>query len=181
MHTNSKLDFKNEFGFEVYSDVDPTVIICVDGVEKYRETFSSGIKHFRTADFYHVYEDKQKSNIEIFFQGNKEVSNKYIKLNSIYINSKKIDHLAYYYFPDIDPKWITPEIQDRIYINNGGIFGWYGRIKYEIRTVLDANSHYIAGSDPDYAITRVLGFSNKNLIYQNNKNLRLNSPWYKKL
>ena len=36
-------------------------------------------------------------------------------------------------------------------------------------------------SDPDYAITRVLGFSNKNLIYQNNKNLRLNSPWYKKL
>jgi len=180
MHTNHKLNFKNEFSFEVYCDVESKVEIQINEEEKFVETFQAKTIHKRNVDFYHNFVDGSTNKLEFMFSGEKEVSNKYLKINSLYVNNKKIDQLAYYYFPIIDEKWLTPEIKDRIYVNNSGIFGWYGRIKYEVRAVLDGNSHYIAGENPDYALTRVLGFSNKNLVYQNNKNIRLDAPWLKK-
>lgn len=180
MHTNHKLNFKNEFSFEVYCDVESQVEIQINKEQKFLETFQAKTLHKRSIEFYHDYTDGKVNKVEFLFSGEKEVSNKYLKINSLYVNSKKIDQLSYYYFPIIDEKWLTPENKNRIYVNNSGIFGWYGRIKYEVRTVLDGNSHYIAGQDPDYGLTRVLGFTNKNLVYQNNKNIRLDAPWLKK-
>lgn len=187
MLTNSSLDFRNEFNFEVYCDTECTVEIKINNTTQYKETFAAQQVYTRSLDFYYTYTDKTSSNLEIFFTGAEEVREKYLKINSLFVNSKKIDHLSYYYYPDLNPEWwnsLTAQEQthmnDIIHINNGGHFGWYGRIKYEIRTVLDGNSHYQAGEDPNYALTRVLGFSNKNLVYQNNKNIRLDAPWLKK-
>jgi len=187
MNQNRKLNFRNQFMFQVYADTQTEVLITINGVEHFREQFEPGVVHKRTTDFYYEYADGEKGYIEFFFSGDKETTNKYLKITGILVNGVPIPVLAYYYYPELNPDWWDrlsvkkkKEMQERIYGNNAGIFGWYGRIKYEIRTVFDRNSRYKAQLDHEYNIDRLTGFGNYNLVTDDSHGGR-ERPWNKKI
>ena len=186
MNQNRKLNFKNKFIFEVCADTQTEVVITINGIEHFREQFEPNVVHKRTTDFYHEYDDGEKGYIEFFFSGTTETANKYLKIIGLLVNGTRLPILAYYYYPELNPVWWDSlssekkkEMQERIYGNNAGIFGWYGRIKYEIRTAFDRISRYKAQLNPEYNIDRLVGFGNYNLIVDDAHGGR-ERPWNKK-
>lgn len=186
MTTNTELKFRNQIQFEVFAQCSTKLVVQVDGVEHFNKNFEADKKYIEKLDFYHSYKDGGRSNLEFLFTGEKEVAKKYIKINSIYINNTYISQLQGYYYPDINPEWWDSlskkqqqEMNDVIYINSGGHYGWYGRIKYELRTVKDSNSHYLNSINPEYNIDRLIGRSNTmNMIFRNLRNNK--APWSQK-
>ena len=83
MHTNHKLNFGHNIGFEIFQDNDtPTLKILVNGTTVFDETFTANVVHSRTANFYHEYLDRHKNCIEFRFTGNRESANRYVKIKA---------------------------------------------------------------------------------------------------
>jgi hypothetical protein len=186
MTQNNTLHFRNQIQFEVFAECNTSVIVKIDDVEYFKRNYKANVLYTENLDFYHDYNDGGRSYLEFFFTGEREVATKYLKVNSIYINNTYTSNLGHYYYPDINPEWwnsLTPEqqkeVNHNIHINNGGHFGWYGRIKYEMRTAMDTNSHYIHSTDPAWSRDRIIGRSNTmNVVYENKANNR--APWNQK-
>jgi len=150
MHTNHKLNFEHNIGFEVFQDNDsPRLEILINDKTVFDETFSANIVHQRTANFYHEYLDRHKNCIEFKFTGTKESANRYVRLKNISINRTIINILSNYWNPEIEQVWFNSlsedeklEIKHKVYGNNNGVFGWYGSWKYYFNSGIDFSSRY---------------------------------------
>jgi hypothetical protein len=150
MHTNFKLNFSHDIGFEVFQDnADPTLQIFINDEIVFNETFAAGILHKRTAEFYHDYLDCKKNCVRFKFTGEKESPNRYIKLKRISINDTYLNILQPYYKPTLNQEWWDTlndtdrkEMLSRIHGNCNGIFGWYGTFDFYFNSGMDFSSKY---------------------------------------
>jgi hypothetical protein len=150
MHTNHKLNFGHDIGFEIFQDnADPALEISINGTVVFNETFEKGIVHARSANFYHEYLDRKKNCVRFTFSGPAESANRYVKLKRISINSTYINVMQNYWKPEINQEWwdtlnesAQKEMKKRIYGNNNAIFGWYGTFDYYFNSGIDFSSKY---------------------------------------
>lgn len=106
MHTNFKLNFSHDIGFEIFQDNDdPTLEITINNVSLFKETFSAGTVHKRSANFHHDYADREKNCLRFKFTGTKESANRYVKLGRIIINETYLNILQPYYKPNLNTEW----------------------------------------------------------------------------
>lgn len=150
MHTNFKLNFLHDIGFEVFQDnADPTLEITINDAIVFKETFSAGTVHKRTANFYHEYIDREKNCVRFRFTGTKESANRYVTLKRIVINDTYLNILQPYYKPDLNKEWWNSlainkkkEMLSRIHGNCNGTFGWYGTFDFYFNSGIDFASKY---------------------------------------
>lgn len=150
MRTNDNLTFAHDIGFEVYQDnADPTLEITINDVTVFKETFSAGTVHKRSANFYHDYTDRAKNCVRFAFTGTKESANRYVQLRRIVVNDTFLNILQPYYKPDLNKEWWDSlnsneqkEMLGRIHGNCNGTFGWYGTFDFYFNSGMDFASKY---------------------------------------
>jgi len=151
MHTNFNLNFHHKINFEVFHDRAPvTVDINLNGSLIQSKTYTPGLVHKEKLIFDREVLDGAKNTIQFIFTGEQESSKKYLKIKNISVQQYKVNVMKNYYTPIINKEWwntLTDSkkkyYKDVIYINNNGIFGWYGISEYEYYSGIDKASRYL--------------------------------------
>lgn len=135
---NRSLDFFHEIPIEVYHDTDEVeVTVSVNNELKFKKKYMRGILHKDSIMFRHEYNDAEKNNIKITFNGTVESANRYLKIKSIAVNDIYINMYDANYQPILNKLWWNSLDEfdkdtylDIIYGKNGNTFGWFGEIVF---------------------------------------------------
>lgn len=172
---------ETEVNYTVQSDSDVKILIAIDSdcmVERNYVLPTSPQKD--TIVFEYDYQNQTRYELNIFFSGESS-DQKMLTLHSIFVNQQRIDPLNSYYYPEIDDNWWNSLDEEQknyfknsIYLNNGGQFGWFGRIKYEFKPLKDLHSLYKAQFDADWSQDyNLIGQTrSKSIILQDKKTIR---------
>lgn len=175
MHTNYNLIFDHKLSYTVFHDSAPTTV-KVSFADKIilEKNYAPCIEHHETVRFEHVVPDGDRNILQIYFTGDGESANKYLKVNSISAQGKKLDPLKNHYSPNINSEWwdsLTNDEQkyykDIIHINNNAHFGWYGLIEYEYFSAADKGSAYRTKN----AFENVVTHMSPKFIYENKSHI----------
>ena len=91
MTKNNTLHFRNQIQFEVFAECNTSVIVKIDNIEYFNRDYKANELHTENLDFYHDYNDGDRSYLEFFFTGEREVAKKYLKVNILgFLNFLKI-------------------------------------------------------------------------------------------
>lgn len=172
---------ETEVNYTVQSESDVKILVAIDSdcmVERNYVLPTSPQKD--TIVFEYDYQNQTRHELNIVFSG--ELSNqKMLTLHSIFVNQQRIDPLNSYYYPEIDDDWWNSLDEEQknyfknsIYLNNGGQFGWFGRIKYEFKPLEDLHSLYKAQFNADWNQEyNLIGQArSKSIILQDKKTIR---------
>lgn len=145
---NKKLNFNHTVPIEVFHEnAEVQVEVLLNGESKFKKVFSPNIKHVEAIKFEHTYDSGQRNKLTFVFSGEAEAQNRYLKLNSININSQNLNIYNANYVPEINQEWwdsLNGDDKEKyleiIYGKNGATYGWYGTIDLEYLTVVDQKS-----------------------------------------
>jgi len=180
MLTNYNLVFGHKIVFSVFHDKNPVnVSINFAGDQVYTKDYQPGIVHKDSVRFEHLVPDGDRNIIEINFTGETESANRFLKVHSLTVHSKKIDILDNIYTPVIDELWWDSLTKDEknyyldvIHLNNNAHFGWYGKIEYEYFSAADKGSAY---RSHNAIIENTMTHMHVKWIYENKQNI--NFDW----
>jgi len=149
---------ETEVNYTVQSDSDVKILVAIDlGLVAKRNYVLPTSPQKDTIVFEYDYQNQTRYELNIFFSGESS-DQKMLTLHSIFVNQQRIDPLNSYYYPEIDDNWWNSLDEEQknyfknsIYLNNGGQFGWFGRIKYEFKPLEDLHSLYKAQFDADWS------------------------------
>jgi hypothetical protein len=161
---NFALRFSHTVKFKVYNDSSPvSVSICLNETNYYKNEFSPMTIHEVDAKFIATVDDGVKNLLTIDFNGEAESPNRYLQVKEVSVHQRKLNRYKYFYDPIIDPTWWNAlsgkekdHYLDVIHINNGGQFGWYGRVSYEYYSGTDKTSGYLNDASAEDKLTNSL-------------------------
>ena len=161
--SNKKLIFNHEIPIEIFGECAVSLEVLVNDQSMFKKNFNSNNVHKEVIQFKKEYPDIQKNKISFLFTGDKEVENKFLKINQICLNKQILNRFNSEYLPDINPAWwehLSDEQkqkhQETIYGRTGSHYGWYGEINLYYGVGFDLASRFNFQSEKeDYS--RVLG------------------------
>ncbi len=146
---NKQLNFNHIIPIEVFHESDDVEVeILINDQSKFKKVFTAAVVHKQSVAFDHLYEPGQRNKLKFIFSGKSEAKTRYLKLNSININSQNLNVFNANYVPTINQEWwdsLSGDDKEKylevIYGKNGATYGWYGTVDLEYITVVDQKGY----------------------------------------